>query len=128
MKTFKTKDIVRSENLTLAQLRTIPKLINEWLQTDEEYTLNRLIIDQIVMFANNCTEAYAAEVIKIEKLEWVGNWKGRKNDYSSDITVWVTAIVDLGQDKIVRLSFDLFDSMIMTTDTGCSGRIAGKND
>lgn len=120
---MKIRDIIKNDCLTIAQVKTIPKLITEWLTFDEEYTFDVMLNDQTKMFANNCTEAYAAEVIKIEKVEWVGNYRGRKNDYGSDITVWVTAIVDLGSDRIVRLSYDLFDSLIMTSETGCSGSI-----
>ena len=120
---MKIRDIIKNDYLTLSQLKSIPKLITEWLTFDDEYTFDAMLNDQTKMFANNCTEAYAAEVIKIEKVEWVRNWQGRKNDYNSDITVWVTAIVDLGNDKIVRLSYDLLDSLIMTTETGCSGSV-----
>ena len=119
---LKTKNITINEYLTVAQVKTIPAVTKEWLMTDEDYTLDNLINDQTIMFAKSLPESnYSPEVIKIEKLEWVGNWKGRKNNYNTDITVWVTAVVDLGRDKIVRLSYDLFDSMIMTSESGCSG-------
>lgn len=120
---MKIRDIIKNDYLTIAQIKTIPNLIKEWLTFDEDYTFDVMLNDQTKMFADNCTEAYSTEVIKIEKVEWVGNWRGRKNDYGSDITVWVTAIVDLGRDKIVRLSYDLFDSLSMTAESGCSGSV-----
>lgn len=118
---MKTKDIIKNENLTIAQVKQIPSLIKSWLSVD--YTLEQLIVQQTKSFANSLQGVYNADVIKIEKLEWDGNAQGRKNDYGSDITVWVTAIVDLGSDKIVRLGFDLFDSMLMACGTTCSGSV-----
>lgn len=123
MKKMTVKDIIKNDYLTIAQIKTIPTLINAWLTVDEGDTLEHLIEQQTVMFVSTFDGTYGAEVIKIEKLEWAGNYNGRKNDYDSDITVWVTAIVDLGNNKIVRLSYDLFDSMIMTSESGCSGLI-----
>lgn len=121
---MKVKDITKSGCLTLAQVGTIPAVMNEWMMFDKDYTLDVMLNEQTKMYAVQCTSGtYSPEVIKVEKLEWVGNWKGRKNDYRSDITVWVTAIVDLGSDRIVRLSYDLLDSLIMTTETGCSGHV-----
>ena len=120
---FKTNEITISDYLTLAQVKTIPKLVEQWFVFDEDYTFDDLLEQQTKMFASNCANAYNPEVIRIEKLEWVGNWRGRKNDYGSDITVWVTAIVDCGGDRIVRQSFDLLDSMSMTSDSGCSGSV-----
>jgi hypothetical protein len=120
---MKTKDIIKNDYLTIAQVKTIPNVINEWIQCDADYTFDNLLDDQTKMYATHCTKSNKPEVIKIERLEWTGNYNGRKNDYNSDITVWVTAIVDLGNDHIVRLSYDLLDSMIMTAETGCSGSV-----
>ena len=61
--------------------------------------------------------------IKIEKLEWAKNWGGRVNDYDSDITVWVTAIVEISHNKFARVGFDLLDCTMMSSDTGCSGNL-----
>jgi len=116
-------DIIKSDYLTLGQVKTIPDLIKDWFTLDPDEEFDHLLNQQIISFANHCPNVHSPEVIKIEKLEWVGNWKGRVNDYGSDITVWVTAIVDCGSDRIVRLSFDLLDSMIMTFESGCSGLI-----
>lgn len=124
---MKLKDIIKNDYLTLAQLKTIPNLQKTWLTFDNDFTFDMMLNDQTKMFANSLEDVNRAEVIKIEKVEWVGNWSGRKNDYESDITVWVTAIVDLGNDKIVRLSYDLFDSLIMTSETGCSGYVCKGN-
>lgn len=123
---MKIKDIIKNDYLTLAQIKTIPELIKTWLAFDEEFTFDIMLNDQTKMFADSLECVYNSNVIKIEKVEWVGNYRGRKNDYSSDITVWVTAIVDIGNDKIVRLSYDLFDSLIMTSETGCSGLVHGQ--
>ena len=120
---MKTKDIIKNENLTIAQAKQIPSLIKSWLSVDHCDTLEQLIVQQTKSFANSLQGVYNADVIKIEKLEWAGNAQGCKNDYDSDITVWVTAIVDLGSDKIVRLGFDLFDSMLMASGTTCSGSV-----
>ena len=121
---LKVKDIVVNEYLTVAQVKEIKSVINEWITCDNDYTFDNLLNDQTIMFAENCDDCICKpEVIKIEKLEWICNYQGRKNDYDSDITIWVTAIVDLGCDKIVRLSYDLLDSMLMDANSGCSGLI-----
>jgi hypothetical protein len=120
---MKIKDIIKNDQLTLGQLKSVSAIVAEWLVFDSDYTLDVMLNDQTKSFADHCAGAYKPEVIKIERLEWTGNYAGRKNDYHSDLTVWVTAIVDMGHNYIVRLSYDLLDSLMMTSDTGCSGHI-----
>ena len=122
---MKTKDIIKNDYLTLADVKKIPNVISVWLLNgDGDYSFDSMLEDQTKSFANSITpHGPQAEVIKIEKAEWTRNSGDRKNDYDSEITVWVTAIVDLGNNRIVRLSYDLLDSLIMTYDTGCSGTI-----
>lgn len=121
---MKTKNIVKPDYLKLGDLKKIPNVIKEWLlDGDGDYNFDNLLNDQTISFANRIKDSGPVEVIKIEKCEWAYNYGGRKNEYDSDITVWVTAIVDLGYDRIVRLSFDLLDSLMMTYETGCSGSV-----
>lgn len=120
-----TKHIIKNDYLTIAQVKMIPAVVSEWLLNgDGDYSFDTMLDDQTKSFAYRLPmSGCSPEVLKIEKLEWTCNSKGRKNDYNSDITVWVTAIVDLGYNRIVRLSYDLLDSLIMTDETGCSGSI-----
>ena len=55
-------------------------------------------------------------VIKIEKIEYAKNSQGRKNGYESYFTLWVTAIVELRENEIKRISFDLLDSLFIQCD------------
>lgn len=117
------EDITKPDNMTLGQVKMIPEVVENWLKFDEDYTFDTYLDDEIKMFARRYANACCPEVIKIERLEWAGNWQGRINDYNSDITVWVTAIVDCGNDRILRMSFDLLDCNMMSDETGCSGLV-----
>lgn len=119
---MKVRDIKKNDALTLGQVKQIPQIIKDWLLVDKDYTLDMLINDQTIAYAYHCIpDSYDPAVIKTESLEWVANYGDRVNDYDSDLTVWVTAIVETKTNKIVRLGFDLFDSLIMCGK--CSGLV-----
>lgn len=116
------KNIIKTEYLSISQVKKIPSIISNWLTFDECYSLDKFIEAQTKAFAM-CHGFNSSSLIKIEQLEWACNSQGRKNVYDSDLTIWVTAIVELSPDEINRLSFDLFDSVMIDNNLKCSGSI-----
>ena len=110
------KNIITPGYFTLDEAAMLPDFVRNNIEgLIEEQSFENLLKEQI----KDCCKTFSREftqLIKIEKIEYAKNSQGRKNGYESYFTLWVTAIVELRENEIKRISFDLLDSLFIQCD------------
>ena len=109
------KNIITPGYFTLDEVAMLPDFVRNNIEgLIEEQSFENLLKEQI----KDCCKTFSefTQLIKIEKIEYAQNSQGRKNGYDSYFTLWVTAIVELRENEIRRISFDLLDSIFIHCD------------
>ena len=109
------KNIITPGYFTLDEAAMLPDFLRNNIEgLIEEQSLENLLKEQI----KDCCKTFSefTQLIKIEKVEYEKNSQGKKNGYDSYFTLWVTAIVELQENEIKRISFDLLDSLFIQCD------------
>lgn len=110
------KNIITPGYFTLDEAAMLPDFVRNNIESYiEEQSFENLLKEQ----TKDCCKIFSREftqLIKIEKVEYAKNSQGKKNGYESYFTLWVTAIVELRENEIRRISFDLLDSLWIQCD------------
>lgn len=109
------KNIITPGYFTLDEAAMLPDFVRNNIEgLIEEQSFKNLLKEQ----TKDCCKTFSefTQLIKIEKVEYAKNSQGRKNGYESYFTLWVTAIVELRENEIKRISFDFLDSLFIQCD------------
>ena len=110
------KNIITPGYFTLDEAAMLPDFTRNNIEgLIEEQSFDNLLKEQ----TRECCKTFSnqfTKIISIEKIEYAKNTQGKKNGYDSYFTLWVTAIVELSENEIKRISFDLLDSLQIQCD------------